>query len=411
MTEPMQLSAVSRGGLEVFDVADGQLLGKGSYGAVTKAVEVATGQTRAIKTIYKPKIDNIVRLKREILIMQKMDHPCIIRLYNVFEDEVNLYFVMELCSGGELFDRIIKIGTMSERNTYIIMKQVFSAIAYCHKLNIMHRDIKPENILFADDSPTSPIKMIDWGFGKNNKEILEKVKKGVYSMNGRSWKKVSAPAKDLVRRLLTMDPSKRITAAEALKHQWILYYHSPGFLTCDANVTSRLGSELVNKFRIFAKANPIKKLALVAIAYQLSESEILALHNLYTRMDSRSTGMLTRDELENSLREMGVEITPEISETIGAVDLDCNNVVDYTEFIAACLDKRFYVQPIVCQNAFKVFDIDRDGFISEHDLDTVLSISFNGLPTAEAHSLLLAVGCEDKLSYEDFVEIMKLNES
>lgn len=67
---------------------------------------------------------------------------------------------MELCTGGELFDRIIKSGHLSERYAATIMRQVFSAVAYCHQLNIMHRDLKPENLLFADPSPVSPLKVI-----------------------------------------------------------------------------------------------------------------------------------------------------------------------------------------------------------------------------------------------------------
>nr|XP_027202838.1 LOW QUALITY PROTEIN: calcium-dependent protein kinase 2-like [Dermatophagoides pteronyssinus] len=181
---------------------------------------------------------------------------------------------MELCSGGELFERIVTNGKLSESYTCIIMRQILSAVAYCHKLNIMHRDIKPENILFADKSISSPIKMIDWGFaaqclsnhiftsivgtpyyvapevlsgkytkicdiwscgvvmfillsgsppfhGKSNKETLEKVRKGEYTMNASVWKNISSAAKDLIRRMLEYNPERRITAEEALKHPWM----------------------------------------------------------------------------------------------------------------------------------------------------------------------------------------------
>lgn len=92
-----------------------------------------------------------------------MDHPNIIRLFEVFEDEKDLYLVMELCTGGELFDRIIKFGHFSERYAASIMKQILSAISYCHSNNVMHRDLKPENVLYSDSSPLSALKVIGTG--------------------------------------------------------------------------------------------------------------------------------------------------------------------------------------------------------------------------------------------------------
>uniref|UniRef100_A0A8C9GUM3 Protein kinase domain-containing protein n=1 Tax=Piliocolobus tephrosceles TaxID=591936 RepID=A0A8C9GUM3_9PRIM len=139
-------------------------LGKGSYGSVVKAINKKTKQQRAIKIIEKKKIHNIERLKREILIMKQMDHPNIIKLYEVYEDNDRLYLVLELCTGGELFDKIVKCGSFSELEAYKIMKQVFSALYYCHSKNIIHRDLKPENILYIQDSDDSPIQIIDWGF-------------------------------------------------------------------------------------------------------------------------------------------------------------------------------------------------------------------------------------------------------
>lgn len=89
-----------------------------------------------------------------------MDHPNIIRLFEVFEDEKDLYLVMELCTGGELFDRIIKSGHFSERYAASIMKQILSAVSYCHSNDVMHRDLKPENVLYSDPSPLSALKVI-----------------------------------------------------------------------------------------------------------------------------------------------------------------------------------------------------------------------------------------------------------
>lgn len=96
-----------------------------------------------------------------------MDHPNIIKLFEVYEDDKNLYLVMELCTGGELFERIIKAGHFSELNAALIMRQIFSAAAYCHSNNVMHRDLKPENLLFCDSTTPSTLKVI----GRENNNI------------------------------------------------------------------------------------------------------------------------------------------------------------------------------------------------------------------------------------------------
>lgn len=440
-------------------------LGKGSYGSVAKAVDRRTGSIRAVKTVYKPKIDNVTRLKREILIMKALDHPNIIRLFEVYEDELHLYFIMEICTGGELFDRIIKAGHLSERYAAAIMRQVFSAVAYCHSLNIMHRDLKPENLLFADQSSVSPLKVIDWGFaaqcgknhrfssvvgtpyyvapevlygnynklcdlwsagvilyillsgyppfhGKDNKEILDKVKTGKFNFDTKAWRKVSDYAKDLIRRLLTFDPRRRITAQEALKHPWIQFYNSPS-VSGESPLSNRLGNELINKFKLFRKANKLKKLALTAVAYQLSENDITTLHNLFSRIDKNHAGLLPKDELENALRDMGVPINQEIKQLIDVIDSDGNGAIEYSEFIAACLDHKFYEQESVCRAAFRVFDLDGDGKITLEELHKVFAINFvkQALTREEIETIIQEVDLDNdmEISFEEFRRMMQGN--
>lgn len=92
-----------------------------------------------------------------------MDHPNIVRLFEVYQDHKRYFIITELCTGGELFDQIIKRPYYSERDAAIIMKQVLSAVGYCHAENIVHRDLKPENLLLDSDGPGAVIKVIDFG--------------------------------------------------------------------------------------------------------------------------------------------------------------------------------------------------------------------------------------------------------
>lgn len=107
-------------------------LGKGTYGEVSGAIHIETGQRRAIKVIARSKIKNWERFQTEVKILQQLDHPHVIKLYEYFEDEENVYLVTELCAGGELFDRIIESEFFSEDVAATVFKQILQALNYCH---------------------------------------------------------------------------------------------------------------------------------------------------------------------------------------------------------------------------------------------------------------------------------------
>ena len=121
-----------------------------------------TQQKRAIKVIARSKIKNWDRFLTEVKILQQLDHPNVIKLYEYFEEKENVYLVTELCAGGELFDRIIEKEFFTEVEAAKVFKQILQALNYCHSNNIVHRDLKPENFLYAGKSDDSDIKIIDY---------------------------------------------------------------------------------------------------------------------------------------------------------------------------------------------------------------------------------------------------------
>merc|ERR1719159_250133 len=177
-SKPIQKDGTASGGLkhsnfivdnggkitEFYDI-DKKKLGEGSYGAVSKCTSKATGVTRAVKSISKAQMKNLDRFKQEIAIMKIMDHPNIIKLYESFEDHRNIYLIMELCTGGELFDRIIDSGHFTEVQAAVVMQNMFRAIFYMHENHICHRDLKPENFLFTtkENIEKTHLKVIDFG--------------------------------------------------------------------------------------------------------------------------------------------------------------------------------------------------------------------------------------------------------
>ena len=146
---PAQLIIDNPGEILHFYELEKKKLGEGSLGYVCKAKNKATGLVRAVKTIAKGDVKNMERFKQEIAIMKMMDHPNIIKLYESFEDQRNIYLVMELCAGGEVFDRIIDNGSFTEVLAATLMQQIIRAVHYMHQNKVVHRDLKPETFLFA----------------------------------------------------------------------------------------------------------------------------------------------------------------------------------------------------------------------------------------------------------------------
>ena len=141
-------------------------LGKGTYGKVQLGRIKGTKTERAIKIIEKSKVSNVERFKLEVEIMMRLDHPSILRLYDYFEDSTKVYLVLELCTGGELFDRIILNKYYSEENARVIFRQMITGIIYCHLSKVCHRDLKPENFIMISKSDPFSLKMIDFGLSR-----------------------------------------------------------------------------------------------------------------------------------------------------------------------------------------------------------------------------------------------------
>eukprot|EP00923_Selenidium_pygospionis_P059868 GHVN01105398.1.p1 GENE.GHVN01105398.1~~GHVN01105398.1.p1 ORF type:complete len:497 (-),score=59.65 GHVN01105398.1:729-2219(-) len=405
-------------------------LGQGTYGSVSKAVHKSTKAQRAVKTIAKSKVKNVARFRQEIAIMKGLDHPNIIKLFETFEDHKNIYLILELCRGGELFDRIIDEGFFSEQFAACLMRQILAAIYYIHQNKIVHRDLKPENFLFLEKKKDSALKIIDFGLaarcddntilstkagtpyyvapqvlqgaytnkcdlwsagvimyillcgyppfhGDNDAEILRKAKAGKYVFNAEDWKNVSRDARDLIRNLLKTNPNERFSADQGLAHSWFTLF--PDKLTAEQS-DQVFNSRLLENFRAFRAVSRLKKAALTVIAQHLNEQEISNLKDIFMALDVNKDGTLTAVEVREGLAKSGLKDVPtDLELLMQEVDSDGSGVIDYTEFIAAALDKHQYIQEDVCWAAFRRFDLDGNGKITADELLKVL-----GTPDVEA---------------------------
>ncbi|KAK5600451.1 Calcium/calmodulin-dependent protein kinase type IV [Crenichthys baileyi] len=253
----------------------GSELGRGATSIVYRCEEKQTQKPFAVKVLKKTIDKKIVRT--EIGVLLRLSHPNIIQLKEIFETDTDIALVLELVTGGELFDRIVERGYYSERDAAHVIKQILEAVAYLHGNGVVHRDLKPENLLYADLSLDAPLKIADFGLSKiiddqvtmktvcgtpgycapeilrgnaygpevdmwsvgvilyillcgfepffdprGDQYMYSRILNCDYEFVSPWWDEVSLNAKDLVSKLIVLDPHKRLSVREALQHPWVL---------------------------------------------------------------------------------------------------------------------------------------------------------------------------------------------
>jgi len=259
---------------DVYDMKDE--IGKGAFSVVHMALNRKTGDKVAIKIIDKKMAEqDEKRLKTEVEILKKVKHPNIVGLKDLFETDDKLYLVMELVTGGELFDKIVEKGQYTEKEASIVVRKMLSAVAYLHGLGITHRDLKPENLLLKAEDDTG-VMLSDFGlskivttntmmdtacgtpyyvapevllsqgydkevdlwsvgvitylllcgfppfYGENLPEVFEQIMKAEYDFPEPYWTEISREAKDFIGKLLNLDPKGRLNSEQALQHPWVV---------------------------------------------------------------------------------------------------------------------------------------------------------------------------------------------
>jgi calcium/calmodulin-dependent protein kinase I len=143
-------------------------IGRGSFAIVKSAVNKKTGEKVAVKIIERGNLEeeDELSLQMEVDIVSQLDHPNVVKLYEIFDDNDAIYLVLELMTGGELFDRIVEKEHYSELEAAEIIRPLVDAVRYCHSMGIMHRDLKPENLLYQTKDKHSIIKIADFGLAR-----------------------------------------------------------------------------------------------------------------------------------------------------------------------------------------------------------------------------------------------------
>ncbi|KAF3451717.1 hypothetical protein FNV43_RR07813 [Rhamnella rubrinervis] len=400
----------------------GKELGRGQFGITYLCTENYTGNTYACKSILKRKLVNKSDrddIKREIQIMQHLSgQPNIVEFKGAYEGTYSVHLVMELCAGLELFDRIIAQGQYSERAAAEICRAIVNVVHICNFMGVMHRDLKPENFLFSSKDEDAMLKVADFGLsvfieeGKVYRDIVgsayyvapevlhrsygkeidiwsagvilyillggvppfwAETEKGIFNaiLQGQidfltqPWPSISDSAKDLVRKMLTQDPKRRITSAEVLEHPWLREGGEASDKPIDSAVLSRM--------KQFRAMNKLKKLALKVIAENLSEEDIKGLKAMFSNMDTDKSGTITYEELKTGLARIGSQLSEaEVKQLMEAADVDGNGTIDYIEFISATMHRHRLDRDEHLYKVFQYFDKDNSGFITRDELETAM---------------------------------------
>merc|ERR1719487_1263294 len=402
--------------------------------------------------------------RAEIETQRSLDHPNIVKIHESFEDSERrrIHIVMELCTGGSLVSRMKehRYG-YGERAAAVLVEKMLSAVLYCHRHGIVHRDIKLDNFIYETEKEDAELKLIDFGFafevrpgGKDEMyerlgtlsymapELLGPDKKLAYDssvdmwamgavtymllcgrrpfdhkdrttkkrmirkdpvrFDGHEWERVSAEAKDFILQLMQKDPSKRLAASDALKHDWIK--KAAQGPTADPRRRPSVERRIVENLESYSRATELKRLALEAIAFSTPPSKLEELRRLFGEIDVDGSGTLSLDEFRKAM----VHQLPEdkVDRIFRAMDLSRGGEVDYTEFLSAALNQKRNLKSPSISGAFSLLDTDHDGYITARDLSALLGES---LSKEEVASMLASpsVGARGgKLAYEEFKFLM-----
>lgn len=440
----------------------GDEVGRGHFGYTSAAVGkkgALKGQDVAVKVIPKLKMTTAIAVedvRREVKMLRALSgHKNLVQFYEAYEDEDNVYVVMELCKGGELLDRILsRGGKYAEEDAKIIMVQILNVVAYCHLQGVVHRDLKPENFLFTSKDDNSCLKAIDFGlsdyvkpderlndivgsayyvapevlhrsygteadmwsigviayillcgsrpfWSRTESGIFRAVLKADPSFDEAPWPSLSPDAVDFVKRLLNKDYRKRITAAQALSHPW---------LTGLQDVKIPLDMISYKLVKAYICSSSLRKAALGALARTLTMPQLAHLREQFTILGPNKSGLVSLQNFKSAIAKNSTDAMKE-SRVLEYVNVVCSlqyKKLDFDEFCAAAISV-YQLEATAsweqhARLAYDFFEKDGNRPIRIEELASELGLS----PSVPVHVVLQdwIRHADGKLSFLGFVRLL-----
>ena len=328
------------------------------------------------------------------------------------------------------------------------MKQIFSAVNYCHKSKIIHRDLKPENILISQRNKKgfNTIKIIDFGTailfnkkdkklagsiyylapeiisknrnytekcdiwscgiimyillsgrppfnGESDEEILKKIMQNNIDLEKYPWSVISQDAKDLLKKLLQSDLKKRITAEEALNHSW---FKCRQVKTQETSGLFKVKNPdiLLNNLINFRSDNPLRCAVIAYLVHNnMQMSQVHEAIKLFNKIDINGDGQISKEELYNGLKNFlelsGKELKNQVDIIFNNIDTNHNGFIEYEEFIRAAVDQNYFLSTNYLRFAFDYFDRDKNGSISFDEIEEIFFVNDKNKKDSKARAQLL----------------------
>ncbi|XP_048225805.1 CDPK-related kinase 7 isoform X2 [Ricinus communis] len=415
----------------------GEEVGRGHFGYTCSAKAKKgsmKGQDVAVKIIPKSKMTTAIAVedvRREVQILRALTgHKNLVQFYDAYEDDDNVYVVMELCTGGELLDRILsRGGKYSEEDAKTVMVQILNVVAYCHVQGVVHRDLKPENFLFSTKEESSPLKAIDFGlsdyvkpdsfaderlndivgsayyvapevlhrsygteadmwsigviayillcgsrpfWARTESGIFRAVLKADPSFDEAPWPSLSPEAIDFVKRLLNKDYRKRLTAAQALSHPWLANHH---------DIKIPLDMIVYKLVKAYICSSSLRKSALGALAKTLTVDQLAYLREQFTLLGPSKNGFISMSNFKTAVIRSSTDATKDsrVLDYVSMVSSLQYRKLDFEEFCAASISVH-QLEGMDCweqhaRRAYELFEKDGNRPIMIEELASELGLS------------------------------------
>jgi calcium-dependent protein kinase len=411
-----------------------QITKKGLFGRIVQirkrapleVIGAADNKLYALKSIILSRVSDefIDELRNEITILQSLDHPNIVKAYEVYETSVNIYLVLEHCSGGDLYSRT----PYSEKDSAKIVGKLLSAITHMHNHNITHRDLKFENIMFESQAEDAEIKLIDFGlskkidggkkymtegvgtvytmapqvlrgvynsqadlwsigvitymilsntkpfFGKKRRHVVTRILRGTFTFYSPAWENISLEAKTFVTQLLEVDPKVRLNAEQALAHPWLSKEFALSERAPDSAMMESVHDNIVN----YGAVSEFKKMALMVIAHKSTTEEIMVMRKAFDAFDTGNNGTISLEEFKAAMEKADTKYSEsDIEDLFRTVDIGADGEIYYLEFLAATLEAHGRITEERLAEAFDRIDSDDSGMISKQNLIDLLGKNYS----------------------------------
>ena len=407
-------------------------------------------------------------LLKEVEMLKTLDHQNILNIFEFYEGTYNFYIVTEYCQSGNLLDKITKGNyLMSESRAAVILFQILSAINYCHQRKIIHRDLKPENIMLDNTSKNGYpyIKIIDFGTAKfigdeyenqligspyymapevfekkytdkcdiwsigvvlyfiiskrkpfngdSFKDIFNCIKENEVDLTSNPFDKASPELIDIIKKMLDKDQNRRISADEALKHEWFIKNKTKEKLT---ELTYKDINDLLDNIKNYNPKNILQQTTLIYLVNSNSNANtVKKASSLYIKLDQDNNGIIDKKEFINGLKILFNEKMEKVDEDyledcFNKIDTNNSGKIEYEEFITAAINKKEFLTITLMKQAFEHFDIDKNGKITVENIAKIFGFYENENILNELQNVIDECDVDNQKGYfelNDFINIMK----